>query len=61
MDKFTKTTVGFVVQTFKKNDEGRFVCTDQEFIAGDQCNYEDIEGHSVDPPEYEYQPYSMTL
>ncbi len=61
MDKFTKTTVGFVAQTFEKDDEGRFVCTGQEFIAGDQCDYEDAEGNSVDPPEHEYQPYNMTL
>jgi len=61
MDKFTKITVGFVVQTFKKDDKGRFVCTKQEFIAGDQCDYEDEEGNSVVPPDYEYQPYDMTL
>ena len=60
MDKFTKTTVGFVAQTFKKDEEGRFVCTHQEFIAGDQCDYEDAEG-PIEPPDYEYQPYSMTL
>ena len=61
MDKFTKITVGFVAQTFKRNDEGRFVCIRQEFIAGDQCDYEDAEGNSVDPQEHEYQPYNMTL
>ena len=61
MDSFTKVTVGFVTQTFEKNGEGRFVCTRQEFIAGDQCDYEDAEGNSVDPPEHEYQPYDMTL
>jgi hypothetical protein len=60
-DKFTKTTVGFVAQTFEKNDKGRFVCTHQEFIAGDQCDYEDARDNSIDPPEHEYQPYSMTL
>ena len=61
MDKFTKITVGFVAQTFKKNDKGRFVCTRQEFIAGDQCDYEDAQGNPIDPPDYEYQPYNMTL
>jgi len=60
-DTFTKTTVGFVAQTFAKNDKGRLVCTHQEFIAGDQCEYEDAEGNSADPPEHEYQPYNMTL
>jgi len=61
MDKFTKITVGFVVQTFEKNAGGKFVCTHQEFIAGDQCDYEDVEGMPITPPDYEYQPYNMTL
>ena len=61
MDKFNKITIGFVVQAFKKNAEGKFVCTHQEFIAGDQCDYEDVQGNLIDPPDYEYQPYNMTL
>jgi len=61
MNKFTKITVGFVVQTFKKDDKGRFVCSRQEFIAGDECEYEDAEGNPIDTPDYEYQPYNMTL
>ena len=61
MDKFTKITVGFVVQAFEKDASGRFVCTRQEFIAGDHCDYEDAEGNPIDPPDYEYKPYNMTL
>jgi len=61
MDKFSKITVGFVVQTFEKNDKGDFVCTGQEFIAGDQCEYEDAEGNPIDPPEHPYQQFNMTL
>ena len=61
MKKFTKITVGFVTQTFEKNLKGRFVCTHQGFIAGDQCDYEDAEGNPIEPPEYKYQPYNMTL
>jgi len=61
MDKFTKITIGFVAQAFGKNDKGQFVCTRQEFIAGDQCDYEDAEGNPIEPPDYEYQPYNMTL
>lgn len=61
MDKFNKITVGFVVQAFEKNDKGEFVCTRQEFVAGDQCDYEDAEGNPIDPPDYEYQPYNMIL
>ncbi len=61
MDKFTKITVGFVTQTYQKDDKGRFICTRQEFIAGDQCDYEDAEGNPIELPDYEYQPYNMTL
>ena len=61
MDKFNKITVGFVVQTFKKDAADRFVCTRQEFIAGDQVDYEDAEGKPIDPPEHSYQPFNMTL
>ena len=61
MDKFTKITVGFVAQAFEKNDKNKFVCTNQEFIAGDQCDYEDVDGNPINSPDYEYQPYDMTL
>lgn len=61
MDKFTKITIGFVAQTFEKSDNSKFVCTNQEFIAGDQYEYEDAEGNPIDPPDYEYQSYNMTL
>jgi len=61
MNRFTKITVGFVSQTFKKTGKGRFICTHQEFIAGDQCDYEDAEGNPIEPPEHEYQLYNMTL
>jgi len=61
MEEFTKITVGFVTQAFKKDDKGKFVCTHQEFIAGDQCDYEDAEGNPIEPPGHEYQPYNMTL
>ena len=60
-DLFTKTTVGFVIQTFRKNSQGLYICTHQEFIAGDQCDYEDVQGNTIEPPEYEYQPYIMVL
>ena len=61
MEKFTKVTIGFVTQVFEKNDKGRFICTQQEFIAGDQCDCEDSEGNPIEPPDHEYQPYTMTL
>jgi len=61
IDKFVKITVGFVHQTFKQNVDGKFVCSEQTFIAGDECDYEDINGEPLkDVPEYEYQSYEMT-
>lgn len=51
-----KVTVGFVIQTFDDNQE----CTNQEFVAGDDVQYEDAEGNSIDPPDNEtYQPFDM--
>ena len=59
-DKFVKITVGFVHQTFVKNADGEFVCTEQVFIAGDECNYEDTNGEPLkNVPGYTYQPYEM--
>jgi len=40
-----KVTVGFVIQTFDTDLPG-FIS--QEFIAGDQCDYEDVNGETVD-------------
>ena len=60
IEKFVKITVGFVCQTFERDADGNFVCIEQAFIAGDECNYEDINGEPLkDVPEYEYQPYEM--
>ena len=54
-DKFTKTTYGFVTQTF--DEDGK--CTHQEFVAGDQCDYEDMESNVIDEQGEQYQPYHM--
>jgi len=61
MEKFTKITVGFVTQSYKKNAAGKFICTDQEFIAGDDVQFETLKGDSIEVPEHEYQPFNMTL
>jgi len=61
MDSFNKITVGYVAQRFTRNPNGKFVCTSQTFVAGDQCDYEDDEGNSIEKPEYSYQPYDMHL
>ena len=60
MEKFVKITVGFIQQSFEKKPDGKFVCTEQAFIAGDQCDYEDMNGEPLkDIPKYEYEPYEM--
>ena len=55
----TKTTTGFVTQTY--DDKGK--CTGQEFVAGDQVDWEDENGEPVDECDYdvtfEYQPFDM--
>ncbi len=61
MDKFNKITVGFVVQSFEKNNKGNFVCVSQGFITGDQVDYENEEGNSIEKPDYKYQAFNMTL
>ena len=48
-------------QTFEENAAGEFTCTKQEFIAGDQVDYEDQDGKPIIPPEHPYQQFNMTL
>jgi len=50
-----KVTVGFVVQTFDTDTE-KFIS--QEFIAGDQVDFEDESGEPVDEFS-EYLPFEM--
>jgi hypothetical protein len=52
---FKKITTGFVIQTFDDNGD----CTNQEFVAGDQVEYEDIDGEPFDVPADHYQPFEM--
>lgn len=61
MEKFNKITTGFVVQSYEKNSAGEFVCIAQEFIAGDQVDYEDVEGNSISLPDHRYQQFNMML
>ena len=61
MEKFTKITVGFVTQSYDKNAADKFICTGQEFIAGDQVDYEDTNGNTITPPTHDYQPFEMVL
>ena len=61
MKKFNKITTGFVVQSYEKNSANEFVCTAQEFIAGDQVDYEDADGNKVNLPVHKYQQFNMKL
>ena len=61
MEKFTKITTGFVTQSYAKNAAGQFVCIGQEFIAGDDVQYENADGETITVPVHDYQPFNMTL
>lgn len=55
MNKF-KVTNGFVIQEYDKSNK----CTGQEFIAGDECVWENKDGEVIDEPTIaEYFPYNM--
>jgi len=55
-----KITHGYVIQAYN-TDTGK--CESQEFVAGDECEYETADGDSFDidasETELEYQPYNM--
>ena len=54
--RYSKITTGFVVQTF--DDDGN--PESQEFVAGDQCDYENEFGEPIDSPANEnYLSYDM--
>ena len=59
--EFNKVTTGFVVQEYRRNSTGKFKCTHQEFVAGDDVQFENLKGDSIEAPEHEYQPFNMTL
>ncbi len=59
--EFNKVTTGFVVQKYRKNRTGKFRCVHQEFVAGDDVQFESLKGDSIEAPEHEYQPFNMTL
>jgi len=43
-----KITVGFVIQDYKELENGTLVCTGQEFVAGDQVDYENENGETIE-------------
>ncbi len=56
-----KVTTGFVVQRYCKDDRGKFRCKDQEFVAGDDVQFENLKGDQIEEPDHEYQPFNMSL
>jgi hypothetical protein len=59
--QFMKITPGFVTQRYCKGRDGKYQCLWQEFTAGDDVQYENFQGDVIDPPNYDYQPFNMTL
>ena len=59
--EFCKITTGFVSQRYRKQSTGEFKCIDQEFIAGDDIQFENLHGDVIEPPEHDYQPFNMTI
>ena len=59
--EFNKIIKGSVVQKFRKNSTGKFICIHQQFKAGDDIRFESIKGRAIEKPQHEYQPYDMSL
>ncbi|MFA6187527.1 MAG: hypothetical protein WC770_10020 [Phycisphaerae bacterium] len=57
--EFNKITTGFVCQKYRKDESGKFVCIHQEFIAGDDVQFENVKGDPIAAPEHDYQPFNM--
>lgn len=68
LKQYKKITVGFVIQEFERK-ENVFICKAQNFVAGDQVDYEDYFGDTLSPEKEEeaniatskecYQPFHM--
>ena len=58
---YSKTTVGFVTQQYMMNREGKYICIEQSFTAGDQVDRENQDGDPVqiDTSKEVYQPMDM--
>ena len=61
IDEFSKITTGFVCQKYRKDKSGKFVCIHQEFIAGDDVQFENAKGEPIEAPLYQYQLFNMTM
>ena len=54
-------TTGFVVQKYYMDNTGKFTCAHQEFIAGNDVQFENVKDESIEAPKHEYQQFNMTL
>ena len=59
--EFYKVTIGFVSQKFRKNSNGKFKCIWQEFVAGDDVQFENVLEEKIEAPQHEYQPFNMSF
>ena len=59
--EFNKITTGFVSQKFRKDSSGKFKCIWQEFVAGDDVQFENVLGENIEEPQHEYQPFNMSF
>ena len=59
--QFMKITPGFVTQCYCKSSDGKYRCLWQEFAADNDVQYENFRGDVIAPPNYEDQPFYMTL
>jgi len=61
MKEHNKITVGFVIQNYITLPNGSMICQNQDFVAGDQVDYEDNEGNPVeiDTTKEVYCPFEM--
>lgn len=59
--EFNKITVGFVSQKYRKDSNGKFKCILQDFIAGDDVQYENVLGEKIEEQRHEYQSFNMSF
>ena len=59
--EFSKITTGFVTQKFRKDSSGKFECIWQEFVAGDDVQFENVLGDKIEEPQHKYQPFNMSF
>lgn len=61
IEAYSKITTGFVTQQYLLNRDGKYVCIEQFFTAGDQVARENEDGDTVevDTTKEVYQPFDM--